>query len=186
MTVRYGEPRSFNMFMARAVKPGGCRPPAGGGARRADRDHHRPRRGDPGHCRQRASTACRRRSSRTRGSGTRRAAPIRAALQAPRPQGRHHLQRAREHGVGGAHAAVPLRQHAAAAEDGRLPGGMAHGASRRAVHRGARDLPVQQGPVPARCDARPRHHRAERHHQDLLGDVRDLPAADAGRRRSTA
>ena len=25
MTVRYGEPRSFNMFMARAVKPGGCR-----------------------------------------------------------------------------------------------------------------------------------------------------------------
>ncbi|ANY77791.1 magnesium transporter [Microvirga ossetica] len=25
VTVRYGEPRSFNMFMARAVKPGGCR-----------------------------------------------------------------------------------------------------------------------------------------------------------------
>ncbi len=26
VTVRYGEPRSFNMFMARAGKPGGCRP----------------------------------------------------------------------------------------------------------------------------------------------------------------
>ena len=25
VTVRYGEPRSFTMFMARAVKPGGCR-----------------------------------------------------------------------------------------------------------------------------------------------------------------
>ena len=25
VTVRYGEPRSFSMFMARAVKPGGCR-----------------------------------------------------------------------------------------------------------------------------------------------------------------
>ncbi|MGO4574011.1 magnesium transporter CorA family protein [Microvirga sp. 2TAF3] len=26
VTVRYGEPRSFTMFMSRAVKPGGCRP----------------------------------------------------------------------------------------------------------------------------------------------------------------
>jgi magnesium transporter len=26
VTVRYGEPRSFTMFMARALKPGGCRP----------------------------------------------------------------------------------------------------------------------------------------------------------------
>lgn len=26
VTVRYGEPRSFSMFMSRAVKPGGCRP----------------------------------------------------------------------------------------------------------------------------------------------------------------
>ena len=91
--------------------------PAGGRARRIDRDHHRPRRRNPRHGRNahRPPVAG---DLRERAAGH---APRRLLSGGPelhRPQGRHHLQRAREHGVGGAHAAVPLGQHAAAAEDG--------------------------------------------------------------------
>jgi magnesium transporter len=52
---------------------------------------------------------------------------------------------------------------------------------RRHVAVRPRELPGHEGVVPAGGDARPDQHRAEQHHQDLLGRRRDADAADAGR-----
>ena len=171
VTVRYGEPRSFSMFMTRAVEAGRLPPPARSRARRLDRDHHRPGGGDPRLGRQEASTACRATSSRTSEPGTGAPPVFRAAMQGARAQGRHHLQRAREHGVDRAPARCSSPRRCRAAEAPGYQARVAHGLARRAVHRGTRHVPVEQGAVSARRNARLRHHRAERHHQDFLGDV---------------
>ena len=115
VTVRYDEPRAFSMFMTRAVKPGGCRhqPEAvldGLIETIIDRAAEILANVGPAH-----RHALAQRCSRATAQGTRRAAGFRAALQVARPQGRHHLERAREHGLGRAAAALPVGLDAAPA-----------------------------------------------------------------------
>ncbi len=158
------------MFMTRATKPGGCRhqPEAvldGLIETIIDRAAEMLRLGR----RKRIDTISRD-VFETERAGTRRAAGFRAALIQPLGRKGDIISNVRESMVSVERlllflsASMPRPQRRL-----RLPGRVAHGASRRAVDRGARDVPVEQGAVHARRDARPRHHRAERHHQAVLG-----------------
>ena len=176
VTVRYGEPRSFAMFMSRVIKPGGCR--------------HQPEAVLDGLIETIIDRAAEilasvgkridyvsREIFETERKKARQTQVFRAALRSIGRKGRRDLERAREHGVGGADAAVPLGRDAAPAAGARLSGRVAHGLARRAIDRGTCDVPVEQGAVSSRRDARSRDHRAERHHQAVLGDVGDFSAA---------
>ena len=149
VTVRYGEPRSFAMFMSRVDQAGRLPPPAGGGSRRIDRDGHRSR--GRNSCTGRQAHRLRVAGNlrdRTQEGASNAGVPGGPALH--RTKGRCDFERAREHGVGGADAAFPLGRDAPSTAGARLPGRMAHGAARRAIDRGTRHVPVEQGAVSSR------------------------------------
>jgi magnesium transporter len=156
VTVRYDEPRSFTMFAARAVKPGGCgqQPKAVlDGLVETIIDRAADILGEVGKDIDRLSRSI---FDRDR-EGSRRANTFRAALRSLGRKG-DVISIVRESMV--SIERLLLFLSASMTRPQRADGfkAVAHGLARRAIDRGARHLSRQGAVVPPRRDARPRHH----------------------------